>query len=116
MSVTTKVIKLESLVRPTPLIIEIGGIKHPLVPATVDTYIENMKDIEALSLNASPIEELELAVRLIVRAFPSLTSAEIRSWSVDVIHQLAQIARGASGEVATTDDAEPVPEGNALPA
>lgn len=113
----TKIVKLEALVRPTPLIIEIDDVKHPLVPATVETYIQNMRDIQALSLNADPVEELQLAVKLIARAFPSLEERTIRGWSVDVIHQLAQIARGASGEVVSETEGEaPVAEGNAQPA
>lgn len=112
----TKTIKLEDLASPSPIIIEVGGVKHPLVPATVETYIANMRDIEALSLNANPIEELELAVTLIGRAFPSLEVKDIRNWSIEVIHQLAQIARGASGEVVSTDPVEPVAEGNDQPA
>ena len=113
----TKIVKLENLVRPTPLIIEVDGVKHPLVAATVETYIANMRDIQALAINADPVAELELGVKLIHRAFPTLSEKQIRGWTVDVIHQLAQIARGASGEVATTDEAElPSAEGNAQPA
>jgi hypothetical protein len=115
-TMSTKVIKLEALVKPTPLIIEVDGVRHPLVPATVETYIENMRDIEALSLNASPTDELELAVKLIVRAFPTLTNKQVRGWTVEVIHQLAQIARGADGQVVTDENEAPVTEGNALPA
>mgnify|MGYP001354347228 CR=1 FL=1 len=108
------VIKLESLVRPSPLVIEVEGVRHELVPASVETYIQNMRDIEALALNASPVDEIELAVKLIGRAFPTLKAADIRGWSVDVIYQLAAIARGESGEVASTNeaDAKPSAEGN----
>ena len=116
---TTTVIKLASLVTPSPIaIVTEDGVRHALVSATVDTYIQNMRDIEALPLKASPVDEMLLAVKLIGRAFPTLTEEAIRGWSVDLIYKISAIARGAGGEIASTNEAEvkPSAEGNGRPA
>lgn len=100
----TKVISIESFVKAPPVILTVGGKKHPMVPATVETFLTNMKELEDLALDASPSKELEVTVRVIQRAFPTLTEKQIKQWSLEQIQGIADMARGASGEVVTTDE------------
>lgn len=100
----TKVINIASLRKPAAVVIETeDGKKHEMVPATVGTFIENLKEIEDLGLDASPIKEAELTIRAINRAFPTLKREEIETWTLDVIQSLYQMIISVNGEVASKD-------------
>lgn len=99
----TKIINLDSLASEPLVAITIGGKRHEMRTATVNTFIENMKAIESLGLNASPVKEVEVIVGIVARSFPTLTEDEIRNWPLDMIQKLSEIARGAGGEFVTND-------------
>lgn len=99
----TKIINLDSLTKPPLMVLEIEGVKHPLKPATVETFLENMKDLEELGIDASPAKEIEVAVRIFSRAFPSIGQEVIRALPIETIQELSKLAREVSGEVATEE-------------
>lgn len=102
----TKVINIASLRKPAAVVIETeDGKKHEMVPATVGTFIENLKEIEELGLDASPIKEAEMTMRAINRAFPTLSRKEIEGWTIDVIQSLYEMILTVNGEVASKDPA-----------
>jgi hypothetical protein len=102
----TKVINIASLRKPAAVVIETeDGKKHDMVPATVGTFIENLKEIEELGLDASPIKEAEMTLRAIQRAFPTLERSEIDKWTLDVIQSLYEMILTVNGEVASKDPA-----------
>jgi len=101
----TKIINIGDLKKePLVTIVTEDGTKHSMITASVETFIENMTEIEKLGINASPVKELEVIVGIVARAFPTLSEKEIRSWPIDVIQQLSDTARGVNGEIATTDE------------
>lgn len=101
---TTKVINIASLRKPAAVVIETeDGVKHEMKTATVGTFLENLKDIEELGLDASPIKEAEMTIRAINRAFPTITREQIEAWDLDVIKQLYELIIGVNGEVASQD-------------
>ncbi|MGV1754830.1 hypothetical protein [Agrobacterium sp. CG674] len=102
----TKIINFDSLVKEPLVIVVIDGVKHPMAEATVETFIQNMKAVEALGLDASPIAEIEVGVGIITRAFPTLTEDQVRKWTLSQIQNLSEIARGVNGEVVSTDEQE----------
>lgn len=99
----TKIINLDTLKREPLVSIVVDGKRHDMQDATVETFIENMTALQNMSMNASPIEEIEVVLGIVLRAFPTLTDKQIRSWPLDTIRQLSEVARGVNGEVATTD-------------
>ncbi|MBY3231880.1 hypothetical protein [Rhizobium laguerreae] len=100
----TKVINIASLRKPAAVVIETeDGKKHEMVPATVDTFLENLKDVETLGLDASPIQEAELTIRAIQRAFPTIDRKEIGGWDLDVIKSLYEMIITVNGEVVSQD-------------
>lgn len=115
----TKIINLDELKREPLVSIIVDGKRHDMHEATVSTFIENLTALEGLSMNASPIEEIEVVVGIVLRAFPTLTDKQVRSWSLDVIRHLSEVARGVNGEIATNDAdeaAEAAKSGNDQPA
>lgn len=100
----TKVINIASLRKPAAVVIETeDGKKHEMIPATVGTFIENLKDVEELGLDASPIKEAELTIRAIQRAFPTIDRKEIDGWDLNVIQSLYEMIITVNGEVASQD-------------
>jgi hypothetical protein len=116
----TKVINIAALRKPPAVKIETeDGKSHEMVPATVETFLENLKEIEDLGLDASPIKEAELTIRAIHRAFPTLTEKQIKGWTLDVLKTLYEMILGVNGEVVSTDPAvieEAKNSGNVAPA
>lgn len=100
------VINLDALVSETALIIVVKGKEHPMANPTVGGMLINMKEVEDLGLNPSMSKELETGMRMVIMAFPSLTEQDIKDWSLAQMNHVIQMARGAAGEIATTDEAE----------
>ncbi|GAA4525525.1 hypothetical protein GCM10023174_10270 [Chelativorans composti] len=102
----TKVINLDTLAPAPALAIIVDGERHEMKEATVETFLENMRDIEALGVNASPVQEVETIIRIVSRAFPTLPVEKMRKWPLSTIQQLADMARGMNAEIGTTDAKE----------
>lgn len=109
----TKVINIDALREEAPFVLVIGDVKHEMQVTSVADFIENMKMIETLGVSPSLVQEIEVGVKVILRAFPTLTDAEVRSWQLPTIQKLFEIARG--GEVAA-DLPDTSAPGNAQPA
>lgn len=95
---------------------QLNGKRHELVPATVETFIANMNDLKSLGVNADPIDELQVMLKMIGRAFPTITEKELKKLTLDQAKAISEYARRANGEVVetTTDTgAEGDAEGNA---
>jgi hypothetical protein len=100
----TKIINLDAVADEASVIIEVNGKKHEMVKPTVRSFIANMKLIEELGLNPSPVKEMEGGIEIIRRAFPSITEDELLDWTLDRIQKLVDISRAAAGEVVTEDE------------
>jgi hypothetical protein len=110
----TKVVNFEALQDEPPFILMIEGKEHPMKIASVSDFVENMKLIEKLGANSSVADEIEVSIKVISRAFPSLTEDAIRSWQVTTIDKLFRIARGE--DIFATESGDESAEGNAKPA
>lgn len=112
----TRVINLSQLAKEPDVVLDIDGVKHPMRPATVESFIENVKLIEALGTNASVVQEMEAMITIITRSFPSLTAEDVRGWPLEYLQSISDLARGQNGELVTTDEAkmnEALESGNA---
>lgn len=112
----TKVVNFEALQDEPPFILMIEGKEHPMKIASVGDFVENMKLIETLGLKSSASEEIEVSIKVIARAFPTLTEAQIRTWQVTTIDKLFRIARGEDIFATEAEAADGSAEGNAKPA
>ncbi|OWZ90348.1 hypothetical protein B9J07_27555 [Sinorhizobium sp. LM21] len=102
----TKVINIASLRKPAAVVIETeDGKKHEMVPASVAVFLENLKEVEALGLNASPVQEAELIVKVISRSFPTIDIETLNSWPLDIVRNLYVTVISANGEVVSQDEA-----------
>lgn len=97
----TQFINLDEIKREPLVTIQVNGQKHEMRTATVEDFIENMKAIESLGKNASLVQEIEVMIGIVARAFPTLPENDIRSWPIDNLQKLSEIARGLGGEIVT---------------
>jgi hypothetical protein len=102
----TKVINLQELARKEPdvVIVTTDGERHEMIPATVESFIENVKLVEGLGTAASVVDEMEVMIKIITRSFPTISEAEVRSWPLENLQSISDLARGQNGELVTTDE------------
>lgn len=115
MTAGTEIVNIGDLIpEPALVIVGLDGKKHPMQVATVGTFIANAKTIESLGTEASPVQEFEAMVEIILRGFPTLTREELDQWPVDTVNKISEMARGKASEV-VTDDEEEASSGNDQP-
>lgn len=95
---TTKFLDLDAVASNVDFSLKLNGKAHKLVEPSVDTFINNLKDVQSLSLSASPIEELEMSIKMILRSFPSIPEQELRDLRLTQIQAISDFARTAGGE------------------
>lgn len=106
----TKLINIDALQEEPPFILQIGEEEHPMKVFSVDDFLINMKEIEKLGTNPSFSEELELSVRIIGRAFPTLGEARVRQFQTSTIEKLFKISRGEDPNAAPGETPENPPK------
>lgn len=109
----TKILNIDDLLQESPLKVVIGGKEHAMSTPTMSDFLQNMKDLEALAAAPSLVTETEITVKIIARAFPTLTEADVLAWPVNVIENLFQLIRGIDPD-AKVEEADT--EGNVSPA
>lgn len=92
-------------VEKAPLVIlTINGVEHPLKPVSVEGFLENVKAIEELALNASPVAEVEVLIGIILRGFPTLKREDVLKWDMLDIQKISLLARSGGGELAGSEE------------
>lgn len=94
----TNYLDLDSVASEAEFVLKLNGREHKLKVATVNTFVQNMKDLEGLSMNATAGEELEVAVKIVQRAFPTIPEDELRELSVLQVKAISDYAMQANGE------------------
>lgn len=102
----TKVINLDDVAEEPQIVISVDGKRHPMVKPTVKNWLANLKLVEELGLNPSPVKEMEGGIDIIRRSFPSLTEEELLEWPLDRIQRLVDISRSMAAEVVAETEAE----------
>mgnify|MGYP001073623960 CR=1 FL=1 len=108
----TQFVDLDSVVDESPLQLKLNGKIHLLKVADVETFLINLKEIEELPLDASPRQEIELYMRLIKRAFPTIEDTELRKLTMAQLKKVNEVAQGVSGQKVEQTGGD---EGNATP-
>lgn len=96
--------------------VSITGKSHILQEATVQSFIDNVRDMEQMRRTNHVVEELEIIMRIIMRAFPTIEKEELSKLTLTQLNELANFGRRANEEITDEDlegEAEP---GKSLPA
>ena len=76
----TKVLNLDELETSLEKVVVIKGVEYKMTPLSVEDFINQMKEIDEVGKqDLSAMEMYELSLRVILRAFPGLTSETLRS-------------------------------------
>jgi hypothetical protein len=102
----TKLLDLDAVVSPVDFGFKFKGIVHKLVEPSVEDFLNTMKEVEAVSLSASPAEEIEITIKMIKRSFPSIEDADLRSLKLSQLRELSEWARTAGGQTAEVTEGE----------
>lgn len=101
----THVINIKDLATKSPLtIVDTNEVRHEMKPATVQSFIDNVKMVEDMGTNVSAVDEMEAMIKIILVAFPTMSDEMIRSWPLEALEQISDLARGQGGEIVTTDE------------
>lgn len=100
----TKVLNIDDLRSEVPFTIRVNGKSHDMAAPTIQNFIDNMKDLEALAAEPDVLKETEMVVRMVVRAFPTLTPEEIKSWPVGALENLFEIIRGVDPDAEVQEE------------
>lgn len=83
--------------------VKIKGSEHKLEEATVGIFIDNVRDMEALRRTTDVVEELEILMRIIMRAFPTIEKKELSQLTLTQLNELANFGRRANEEITDED-------------
>lgn len=107
-----KVLNTADLLPKEPLILKIDGVDHTKVDPSLEDVVQTLKDLEDLAKAPSLLEELQFVIRIITRAFPTITEEMLRKWPANVVNEIYLLARDEDQPQVETKDAE----GNDKPA
>lgn len=104
---------LDNVTNNVEFALKLKGKEHKLVEASVQTFIDNTKDIESLGVNASQSEEMDVTIRIIKRSFPTISDEDLMGLTMTQLKAINDYARTASAENVekVIEDTEN-PEGN----
>ncbi|MFA9261790.1 MAG: hypothetical protein ACEQSB_00320 [Undibacterium sp.] len=103
----TKLLDLDKVAPAVVMSLKLNGKTHKLKEIDVETFIENMKEIEQLSVGGSAVDEINMSIKIILRSFPTLTDKELRKLTLNQLTAISNYAR-SGGE----DEAEKPAEGD----
>lgn len=89
---------LDAVAGEADFVLKLKGKEHKLKVATVETFIQNMQDLEGLSMSASAADELKVAVAIVKRAFPTIPEDELKELNILQVKAIADFAQSANGE------------------
>lgn len=102
----TKILNIDELVQEAPIAIVIDGQKHEMKVPTLQDFILNMKDLEAMAAAPNIVAETEGTIRMIARAFPTLAEERIQSFPMQAIEKLFAIIREVDPEAKVSAEDE----------
>lgn len=93
----TKVLNLDELETAVEKEIVVDGTSHKMVPLSVEEFISNMKEIEAIQeagTELTPSDTFERSLNMILRAFPTLTAERVRQMKTHQVDALFNFVQG----------------------
>lgn len=97
----TKVLNLDSLETNIEKVIQVDGVEHVMRPLSVEEFVENMKELEAIQkggVEIDPSEAFERSLTMILRAFPTLSEDRVRKMNVTQVDAIFAFVQGENDE------------------
>jgi len=102
----TKLLDLDAVTNEVEFTLKLNGTTHEMVEPTVEDFLKTMKKLEDMPLNATPRQELEMAIDMIVSVFPTIKREELVSLGISKVRKISDFVRQASGQQVEVEQAE----------
>lgn len=102
----TKVLNIDAISNPELMSLVIKGVTHEMKAPSLNDFIANLKDIEELSEAETQQNiglQMAVIVRMIARAYPTLTIAEMMEWDLAKVTYVFNAIRGAEDTAEVED-------------
>lgn len=100
---TVKYLDLDAIAEEAVFTLKLNSKEHKLQVATVKMFAENMRDVQETTLDASITDELKVIVRIVKRAFPTMTDEDIENLTLPQLRTIADFALKASSEAVSVE-------------
>lgn len=101
----TKLLDLDAIAEAVVLTVKLGGKQHKMKTPSVKELATTIKEMEALSLNASMSTEIDAMMNVLNRSFPTIERDTLEGLTPEQVKQLFQFTLNAiTGNVEKEDD------------
>jgi hypothetical protein len=109
----TKYLDLDAVSGKVDFTVKLGGVEHRVKESSIQDFIDNATMLEGLALQATVKEELEVTIKIIQRALPTASEADLRNLSFTQLDAIRNFVMTANGEKAEEEKVGGAPaEGN----
>ncbi len=100
-----KYLDLDALEPAVDLTVKLNGVEHKLKQLSVQDFIQNTSDMQALGGNVSLSEEVALVVKMLTRAFPTMQADDLMNIELAKLWKLLDFALQNNGTNDAAKDA-----------
>jgi hypothetical protein len=105
-STATTFLDLDTVDQFPDVVAKLGGKEHRLVPVTVDDFVANTKLLQTLGKTGDFEEEISGLIKIILRAFPTMTEDMLRKLPLVNLNKLMGIAQDHDGTKKVTGEVQ----------
>jgi hypothetical protein len=90
-----KILNLDKIAPQPTRSMVIGGVKHPILPMTVENFVLTTATVQELSTtNATYVDQVNSTIEMILRSVPTLTHELLNSRALEELNTIATFVRG----------------------
>jgi hypothetical protein len=110
----TKILNLDQIEQSEDKSVVLNGMSHTFRPFTVDEFIVQLKEIEAVEAKGdmSVTDYAEFSIKTVMRGFPTIPEAEIRALTIGKLKALTDFVKDVAQEEASVGADAVATEGN----
>jgi len=91
----TKILNLDKLVKGSGRELTINGVKHAVVPMSVENFIETSRRInEIIKADGSTVDQIEATVDMVCRCVPTAPREVLLKYELSILNTIATFVRG----------------------
>lgn len=110
MSDNTKILNLDEITPPLEVVVKLNGKEHKLKTFTVEDFVENTKLAQSVTGTELTVEEeVNIVIKMLIRAFPTMSESDLRSMSLDKLSAILEFARENNGQAGPAQEGDTDP-------
>jgi hypothetical protein len=96
--IMTKILNIDAIGTPESRVLEIAGVQYVVRPMSVEDYVLNSEDAEAIRKEANLLESIQRTMKMVRRAIPGLSEDVLKKQTMDRLQAIVAFIRGAEPE------------------